>query len=111
MVFKNAFGECKPQLLEPIYDLEILCSDTAMGDIMGDLQTRRAVIQGMSAEGHYQKIKAKVPLAEMYKYSSTLRSISQGRAKFTRTFAEFSSVPQEIQADLIKQYKQELEMA
>ncbi len=111
MVFKNAFGECKPRLLEPIYDLEILCSDTAMGDIMGDLQTRRAVIQGMSAEGHYQKIKAKVPLAEMYKYSSTLRSISQGRAKFKRTFAEFSSVPQEIQADLIKQYKQELEMA
>ena len=76
--FKQAFVNAGPQLLEPIYDLEILCSDDVMGEIMGDLQTRRAIIQGMSAEGHYQKIMAKVPLAELYQYSSTLRSLSPG---------------------------------
>lgn len=110
-VFKNNFQQSAPQLLEPIYDLEILCSDEVMGDIMGDLQTRRAIIQGMSAEGHYQKIKAKVPLAELYKYSSTLRSISQGRAKFSRNFAEFSPVPHDIQKNLIAAYQAQLQEA
>jgi len=109
--FKNAFVEAKPQLMEPIYDLDILCSDTVMGDIMGDLQTRRAMIQGMSSEGHYQKISAKVPLAELYKYSSTLRSISQGRAKFTRKFAEFAPVPHELQVELTRAHNKELEPA
>ena len=109
--FKSAFEKAKPQLLEPIYDVEILCSDTIMGDIMGDLQTRRAIIQGMDADGHYQKIKAKVPLAEMYKYSSTLRSISQGRAKFTRKFAEYMPVTGDIQSKIIKESKAELEPA
>ena len=106
-VFKGSFIKSKPQLLEPIYDLEVLCNDSVMGDIMGDLQTRRAIIQGMSREGHYQKIKAKVPLAELYKYSSTLRSMSQGRAKFSRKFDEFSPVPHDIQSELIKKYKAE----
>ena len=106
-VFKDAFQKAAPQLMEPIYDVEILCSDSVMGDVMGDLQTRRAMIQGMSAEGHYQKILAKVPLAEMYQYSSALRSISQGRAKFSRKFAEFASVPHDLQKELIKQYQQE----
>ncbi len=110
-VFKNAFEQAKPQLLEPIYDVEILCSDDVMGDIMGDLQTRRAMIQGMGAEGHYQKISAKVPLAEMYKYSSTLRSISQGRAKFTRKFAEYMAVPSDIQAKLMSEHKANLQEA
>jgi elongation factor G len=111
MVFKSAFGQAKPQILEPIYDVEILCSDNVMGDIMGDLQTRRAIIQGMDADGHYQKIKAKVPLAEMYKYSSTLRSISQGRAKFTRKFAEYQAVTPDIQSKLIKEHQEELQEA
>ena len=62
MVFKNAFQQAAPQLMEPIYDVEILCEDDVMGDIMGDLQTRRAMIMGMEAEGHYQKIKARIPL-------------------------------------------------
>ncbi|MFT5165598.1 MAG: elongation factor G [Saprospiraceae bacterium] len=106
-VFKSNFREAAPQLMEPIYDLEILCSDDVMGDVMGDLQTRRAVIQGMDAEGHYQKIMAKVPLAELYKYSSTLRSITQGRAKFTRKFAEFNPVPHDIQKELIAAYHEE----
>ncbi len=104
-VFKNSFGKGRPQVLEPIYDVEILCSDTVMGDVMGDLQTRRAMIQGMDSEGSYQKIKAKVPLAEMYQYSSTLRSLTQGRAKFNRKFAEFMPVTPEIQQKLMKEYQ------
>ncbi|MDF1694375.1 MAG: elongation factor G [Saprospiraceae bacterium] len=100
--FKTAFKDAGPQLLEPIYDLDILCSSSVMGDVMGDLQTRRATIQGMDSVGHYQKIMAKVPLAELYKYSSTLRSISQGRAKFSRTLSGFQSVPYDIQESLIR---------
>ena len=110
-VFKNAFQTAGPQIMEPIYDLEILCSDEVMGDVMGDLQTRRAVIQGMEREGHYQKIKAKVPLAELYKYSSTLRSLTQGRAKFNRKFAEFNPVPHDIQKQLINTYQDQFEEA
>lgn len=102
--FKSAFTKARPQLMEPIYDVEITCSDDVMGDIMGDLQTRRAIIQGMDADGHYQKIKAKVPLAEMYQYSNALRSLSQGRAKFSRKFAEYSPVTPDIQQKLINEY-------
>jgi elongation factor G len=80
-----------------------------MGDVMGDLQTRRAIIMGMDAEGHYQKIMARMPLAEMYQYSSTLRSISQGKAKFNRKFAEYAAVPGDIQQRLIAEHKAELE--
>jgi elongation factor G len=105
--FKEAFEKASPQIMEPIYNLEILCSDDVMGDIMGDLQTRRAIIQGMGSQGHYQKIEAKVPLAELYKYSSTLRSLSQGRAKFHQSFAEFGSVPHDIQKKLVSDYKAE----
>ena len=104
--FKTAFKEASPQLMEPIYDLEILCSSSVMGDVMGDLQTRRAMIQGMGAKGHYQKIMAKVPLAELYKYSSTLRSISQGRAKFSLKQAGFQPVPYELQESLISAHSE-----
>ncbi|HFA49875.1 MAG TPA: elongation factor G [Bacteroidetes bacterium] len=103
--FKNNFVKAKPQLLEPIYNIEILCSGDVMGDVMSDLQTRRAIIMGMETEGHYQKILARIPLAEMYKYSSTLRSISQGRAKFSREFAEYAAVPNDIQQKLIADFK------
>jgi elongation factor G len=108
MAFRNAFMDAAPQILEPIYNLEILCDGEVMGDIMGDLQTRRAMILGMGSEGHYQKIIAKVPLAELYQYSSTLRSLSQGKAKFKQQFAEFSPVPQDIQQRLIEAHKEEL---
>jgi elongation factor G len=103
-VFKSAFKQAAPQLMEPIYNVEILCSDDVMGDVMGDLQTRRAIIQGMEADGHYQKIMAKVPLAELYQYSNALRSLTQGRAKFSRTFSEYSPVTHEIQQSLIAEY-------
>lgn len=107
MAFKNNFQNAGPQLLEPIYDLEILCSDTTMGDIMGDLQTRRAIIMGMDSDGHYQKIKARVPLAEIDNYGSTLRSLTQGRAKFSLKFAEYGPVPSDLQRKLTDEYAKE----
>jgi len=107
MVFRNAFKQAGAQILEPIYNVEILCPEESMGDIMGDLQTRRAMIMGMDSDGHYQKIIAKVPEAEMYMYSSTLRSLSQGRAKFTREFAEYNAVTPDIQQHLIDAYQAE----
>ena len=100
-VFKACFKNANPQILEPIYNVEILCSEEVLGDIMGDLQTRRAHIMGIDSEGHYQKIMAKVPLAELYQYNSSLRSISQGRAKFHRSFAEYTATTPEIQSKLI----------
>ncbi len=109
--FKQSFEKANPQILEPIYDLEVLCSDDVMGDIMGDLQTRRAMIQGMGSEGHYQKIMAKVPLAELYQYSSSLRSMSQGRAKFSRKFAEYMAVPPDIQKALLQEFAEHAEAA
>lgn len=107
--FRANFEKAAPQIMEPIYNVEILCAGDVMGDVMGDLQTRRAIILGMDSEGHYQKIIARVPLAELYQYSSTLRSISQGRAKFSRAFAEYAPVPGDIQQRLIAEHKAEQE--
>lgn len=104
MAFKDGFHQASPQILEPINELEILCADTVMGDVMGDLQTRRALILGMDSDGHYQKIKAKVPLSEMHNYSSTLRSLSQGKAKFSMKFMEFAAVPPDVQQRLITEW-------
>ena len=110
-VFKSAFQNSAPQILEPIYELEILCSDDVMGDVMGDLQTRRAMILGMGAEGHYQKINAKVPLKELYRYSSTLRSLTQGRAKFNRAFSEYMAVTPDIQNELSRTHQMSMQEA
>ena len=74
-----------------------------MGNVMTDLQGRRAIIMGMETAGKYQKIKARVPLAEMYRYSTTLRSLTQGRGTFTSEFVGYELVPQNIQEELIKQ--------
>lgn len=109
--FRTAFKDAAPQLLEPIYKLEILCSDEAMGDIMGDLQTRRAIIMGMDSDGHYQKITAHVPLAELYEYSNRLRSLSQGRAKFHQEFLGYQPVPHDLQEELMKAHDEELSEA
>ncbi|HUR31870.1 MAG TPA: elongation factor G [Saprospiraceae bacterium] len=105
MAFKNAFQHAGPQLLEPIYDLSILCADVVMGDVMGDLQTRRSIIMGMEREGHYQKILARVPLAELHDYSSTLRSLTQGKAKFSMKLADYQQVPSDIQQKLVSEYQ------
>ncbi|MEZ4888895.1 MAG: elongation factor G [Chitinophagales bacterium] len=103
--FKNGFQDANPQLMEPVCDVEVMVTEEGMGDVMGDLQTRRAMIMGMEAAGHYQIIKAKVPLMELYKYSSTLRSLSQGRAKHRQAFAEYAAVPRDIQDRLIAEHK------
>ncbi|MBI1226118.1 MAG: elongation factor G [Bacteroidetes bacterium] len=107
--FRANFEKAAAQIMEPIYDVEILCDGEVMGDVMGDLQTRRAIIMGMDADGHYQKIMARIPLAEMYQYSSTLRAISQGKAKFSRAFAEYAPVPNDIQQRLIAEHKATLQ--
>lgn len=100
--FRHAFRNAGPQILEPIYNLEVLCSDDVMGEVMGDLQTRRAIISGMDSDGHYQKIAARVPLSELDDYSSSLRSITQGKAKFHISFADYSPVPFDLQNKLME---------
>lgn len=104
MAFKQAFQQADPQLLEPINHVEILCPDELTGSVMGDLQSRRAIVEGIDTQGHFQKVIAKVPLAEMDGYSSSLRSITQGRAKFSMRFHEYASVPFEEQRRLIDEY-------
>ena len=110
-VFKQAFEQASAQILEPIHDVEIICSDLVMGDVMGDLQSRRAIIMGMDAVGSQQKIHARVPLSELYQYSSSLRALTQGKAKFSRKFAEFTQVTPDIKNLLVKDHKQSLETA
>jgi len=102
--FRHAFQQADPQILEPIYQVEVLCPDDLTGAVMGDLQSRRALVEGIDSEGHFQKIIARVPLAEMDGYSSSLRSITQGRAKFKMSFKEYAVVPFEIQRKLIDDY-------
>ncbi|HRP58387.1 elongation factor G [Agriterribacter sp.] len=104
MAFKNAFQLAAPQLLEPIYQVEVLCPEDLTGAVMGDLQTRRALVEGIDAERNFTRIIAKVPLAEMNDYSSSLRSITQGRAKFKMLFHEYAVVPFETQRKLTEQY-------
>lgn len=109
MAFKAAFIKADPKILEPINDLEIMVPDDLMGDVMTDLQSRRAIIQGMDSKGVYKVIKAKTPLAEMYKYTTALRSITQGRASFSTKFAEYSPVPMDIQQRLMKEMQEKEE--
>lgn len=104
MAFKQAFQQADPQLLEPIWHLDVFCPDDLTGAVMGDLQTRRAIVEGIDNEGHFRKISAKVPLAEMDGYSSSLRSVTQGRAKFHMHFDEYAPVPFEMQKKLIEDY-------
>ncbi len=105
--FKEAFKNAGPKILEPIYDVEVIVPEEKMGDAMTDLQSRRAVIMGMESEGNYQKIKAKVPLAEMSRYSTTLSSITSGRATYGMKFAEYQQVPMDVQEKLLKAYEEE----
>ena len=88
--------------MEPVHDLEVRVPEELMGNVMTDLQSRRAIIMGMDSDGNHQIIKAKVPLAEMYRYSTSLRSQTQGRATFKTEFASFEPVPQNVQKELIK---------
>ena len=102
--FSKAFREAGPKILEPIYDIEVLVPADFMGDVMGDLQGRRAIIMGMNSEKGYEKIMAKVPLKEMASYSTSLSSISGGRASFTMKFSSYELVPMDVQEKLLKEY-------
>ena len=108
MAFKQAFVTANPKLLEPINELEVLVPEDMMGEVMTDLQTRRSIIMGMDTRGRYQVIKAKTPLAELDRYTTSLRSITQGKANFSTRFAEYAPVPGELQKQLINEYENEL---
>lgn len=103
--FKKGFLEAKPCLLEPIYEVEVKVPDECMGDVMGDISSRRGKILGMDSDGHFQIIKANVPLSELYKYSSTLRSLTAGRGAHKRKFAYYEEVPKEIENKIVEEYK------
>jgi len=107
--FSEAFKQAGPKILEPIYNLEIMVPSESMGDVMSDLQGRRAIIQGMSSAKGFEIINAKVPLAEITKYATALSSISGGRATFEIEFDEYAPVPGDIQNDLIKAHEAEEE--
>ena len=100
--FKAAFLDAKPKLLEPIQDLEVRVPEELMGNVMTDLQSRRSIIMGMDSDGTHQIIRARVPEAEMYRYSTSLRSQTQGRATFKTKFASFEPVPANIQQELVE---------
>ncbi len=99
--FAAAFREAGPKILEPIYDLEVYVPADYMGDVMSDLQGRRALIMGMDSENGYQKLQAKIPQKELASYSIALSSLTGGRASFTTKFASYELVPADIQQQLI----------
>lgn len=107
--FSEAFKNAGPKILEPIYDLEVFVPSDFMGDVMSDLQGRRALIMGMDSEAGYQKLQAKIPLKELSNYSISLSSITGGRASFTTKFASYELVPNDIQQELIKVYEAEID--
>ena len=105
--FKEAFRAAGPKIMEPIYNVEVLTPSEYMGACMSDLQNRRALIEGMGSEKGFEVIKARVPLAELYRYSTTLSSLSSGSATFTMDFADYQPVPGDVQEKLLKAYLEE----
>lgn len=105
--FKEAFRNAGPKIMEPICNIEIMVPGEYMGDVMSDLQGRRAMIEGMSSVKGFEVLKARVPLAELYKYSTTLSSLTSGRASFTMEMAEYQQVPSDVQDKLLKAYQEE----
>ena len=105
--FREAFRNAGPKIMEPVYDVEVLVPGDRMGDVMSDLQGRRAVVLGMSSEKGFEKISARVPLADMNKYSTALSSLTGGRAMYSMKFSEYMQVPPDIQEQLLKAYQAE----
>lgn len=103
--FSAAFKEAGPKILEPIYDVEVFVPSDKMGDVMSDLQGRRGMIMGMSSENGYEKLIAKVPLKELSNYSTSLSSITGGRASFIMKFASYELVPSDVQEKLMKDFE------
>ena len=104
--FSTAFKNAGPKILEPIYEVEVSVPGEFMGDVMGDLQGRRAIIMGMESESGFEKLKARVPLAELSNYSTSLSSITGGRGSFTMKAADYELVQSDIQARLLKEYEE-----
>ncbi len=107
--FKKGFLEAKPVLLEPIYVVEVKVPEEYMGDVMGDISSKRGKILGMDSDGRFQIIKSLVPLSELYKYSSHLRSLTQGRGVHKRKFDHYEEMPKEIEQKVIEEYKKSRE--
>ncbi|BBD45912.1 MAG TPA: elongation factor G [Porphyromonadaceae bacterium] len=105
--FSTAFKNAGPKILEPIYDVVVSVPSDYMGDVMSDLQGRRAMIMGMESEKGFEKLKARVPLKEMSSYSTSLSSLTGGRASFTMKFSEYELVPSDVQDKLLKEYEAE----
>ncbi|MGN0231623.1 MAG: elongation factor G, partial [Muribaculaceae bacterium] len=103
--FSEAFKNANPKILEPVYNVEVLVPSDKMGDVMSDLQGRRAIIMGMSSEKGLEKIQARVPLKEMSSYSTALSSITGGRSSFSMKFASYELVPGDVQEKLLKEYE------
>ena len=103
--FKEAFKNAGPKIMEPIYDVTVLVPADKMGDVMSDLQNRRAIIEGMSSAKGFEKLSAKVPLSEMHKYSTTLSSLTSGRATYNMKFSNYEQVPADVQEKLLKAYE------
>ena len=102
--FSQAFKNANPKILEPVYDVEVYTPGDTMGDVMSDLQGRRAIIMGMESDNGIEKLNAKVPLKEMSSYSTSLSSITGGRSSFTMQFASYELVPGDVQEKLLKEY-------
>ena len=102
--FSEAFRNANPKVLEPVYDVDVMVPADVMGDVMSDLQGRRAIIMGMSSDNGFEKISARVPLKEMSSYSTALSSITGGRSAFTMKFSSYELVPSDVQEKLLKEY-------
>jgi elongation factor G len=103
--FKESFTAARPCLLEPIHNVEIRIPEDCMGKVMGDLSSRRGRIQGMDSDGSFQLIKAQVPAKELYRYSSTLRSLTGGRGIHSEDFSHYEEVPRDVEAKIVEEYK------
>ena len=107
LALKNAVSKCNPVLLEPVMKVEVVMPEEYLGDIMGNITSRRGRVEGMEARGNAQVVRAMVPLAEMFGYATTLRSATQGRGTFSMVFDHYEEVPKSISEEIIKQNKGE----
>ena len=102
--FKDAFRNAGPKIMEPIYAVEVLTPSEYMGSVMSDLQNRRAMIMGMESDKGFDKLNARVPLSELYRYSTSLSSLTSGAATYTMQFSSYEQVPADVQDKLLKAY-------
>jgi elongation factor G len=107
MGFKKCFVEASPVLLEPIMNVEVVVPEEYLGDVMGDLNSRRGRIMGIEGRGRFQVVKAQVPLAEMFRYAIVLRSMTSGRGNFSMEFSHYEEVPQDLAKKIIAQVQAE----